>query len=202
MAIVNSLVDYMTYFFFDGKSIKIGKSKDMAGVIERKKTLQTGNPRKIHLVGITYTPEAELHEKFKSSRLNGEWFSLSAELLQFLSRHAFMPNEISHFVCIEIVRSVIFAEILVLDINENGSQVICFDLEKLSDELRSSMMAARAFIDKFTDDEIVGAQFVMEYETIPEKKQEVTPKAFFHIHENHNCKLNDEAVSLVHKSLH
>ncbi|MDH5651290.1 MAG: GIY-YIG nuclease family protein [Gammaproteobacteria bacterium] len=71
-----------TYFIIENEDndihrIKIGFSKEPA---KRIKELQTGNSRKLALMGWIETGDASLekrlHKKFKSSRINGEWFSI------------------------------------------------------------------------------------------------------------------------------
>jgi hypothetical protein len=68
------------YLITDGEFFKIGKSTNIPN---RIKTLQTSNPRKLTLIS-QYDPmligidlmERRLHEHFKESRTNGEWFDL------------------------------------------------------------------------------------------------------------------------------
>lgn len=65
--------------------IKIGWA---ANPIKRLSSMQSGNPRKLQLLGAIKTRrrslERELHEKFSIDRLSGEWFSPSAALIHFI----------------------------------------------------------------------------------------------------------------------
>jgi len=74
------------YFIQEGEagSIKIGRAAEPS---RRVSSLQTGNPRKLHLRvyarGDEKT-ETELHRFLKESRLGGEWFALCPALREFL----------------------------------------------------------------------------------------------------------------------
>lgn len=73
------------YFAEAEGSIKIGWSSDVARRLEE---LQTGNPRKIRLLGAfpgTMHDEAALHRKFGHLRLEGEWFRGESELRSFVA---------------------------------------------------------------------------------------------------------------------
>lgn len=83
----------MIYFFIEdsNEKVKIGRAK----VIEkRRKALQTGNPRKLLLLGWIRTEddddvrlEKRLHKYFAEHRGSGEWFDLEpADVLQILER--------------------------------------------------------------------------------------------------------------------
>ncbi|MDO7908970.1 GIY-YIG nuclease family protein [Pseudomonas sp. 22-AL-CL-001] len=84
----------MIYFFIEdtNESVKIGRAK----VIEhRRKALQTGNPRRLHLLGWIHTEDGEdvsleksLHDEFSHQRGSGEWFYLEpTDVLPVLERH-------------------------------------------------------------------------------------------------------------------
>jgi Meiotically up-regulated gene 113 len=71
-----------TYFMVENEAnkhfrIKIGFSKDP---LNRLKALQTGNSRKIEIMGWIKSDdqslERELHKKYQKHRLHGEWFSI------------------------------------------------------------------------------------------------------------------------------
>lgn len=70
------------YLITDGDFLKVGISKDP---VTRLKGLQTANARKLSLVQTSKRMsredaaqwEAQLHEKYKDSRVQGEWFSES-----------------------------------------------------------------------------------------------------------------------------
>jgi hypothetical protein len=71
--------DMKTYFITDGTAIKIGKSS-LGGTSRVKEG--TMNPRELELIGeIDGDYEKELHRKFASIRLRGEWFRPTPELL-------------------------------------------------------------------------------------------------------------------------
>ncbi|WBM48177.1 GIY-YIG nuclease family protein [Pseudomonas putida] len=76
----------MIYFFIEdtNESVKIGRAK----VIERRrKALQTGNPRRLHLLGWIHTEDGEdvsleksLHDEFSHQRGSSEWFTSSRQM--------------------------------------------------------------------------------------------------------------------------
>ncbi|MGG7632830.1 GIY-YIG nuclease family protein [Pseudomonas sp. ES1] len=82
------------YFFIEdtNESVKIGRAKD---VEQRRKALQTGNPRKLHLLGWIHTKngadvslEKSLHKEYSPHRGSGEWFDIDpADVLPILARH-------------------------------------------------------------------------------------------------------------------
>ena len=69
------------YFISNGKNlIKIGYSKDP---IKRLAALQTASPDRLSLLAIKpgkKDVESQLHEEFKESRMEGEWFQLTPKL--------------------------------------------------------------------------------------------------------------------------
>ena len=75
----------MVYFITDGEFIKIGKANDP---IERMRTMQTGNARKLKMLGYyeDYDEELEgyMHKIFAKDRVRGEWFKPSTDLYRFL----------------------------------------------------------------------------------------------------------------------
>ena len=74
----------MIYFITDGKSIKIGKSKDP---LKRLRRLQTGNASPLSITAIFNLPdkwERRIHKLCKFDRDGGEWFTLSEEKLTWL----------------------------------------------------------------------------------------------------------------------
>lgn len=71
------------YFMQRGENgpIKIGRSGDPQ---ERLRHLQRGNPDRIRIIGAYWgfqLEEAQLHEEFKASRIAGEWFEPTPELV-------------------------------------------------------------------------------------------------------------------------
>ena len=79
----------MIYFFIEdsNEQVKIGRAKDIE---RRRKGLQTGNPRKLLLLGWIRTDddvrlEKEIHQNFSHLRGTGEWFDLDpADILPIL----------------------------------------------------------------------------------------------------------------------
>jgi hypothetical protein len=75
------------YFVFatESERIKIGYTQ---GPPEgRLQTLQTGSPEVLEYLGAipgTLALEAELHRRFAASRVCGEWFQRTAELVAFI----------------------------------------------------------------------------------------------------------------------
>jgi Meiotically up-regulated gene 113 len=72
------------YFLRDGGCIKIGTSTN---VYARVSSGQTMNPRELVLIGSVpgdQRLEADLHRRFDSLRVRGEWFVATAELLAFI----------------------------------------------------------------------------------------------------------------------
>lgn len=64
-----------TYIISDGRAVKIGKTKNVAG---RLKSLQTASPTTLYLLAsFEGDREKELHTLYAQHRLRGEWFSLS-----------------------------------------------------------------------------------------------------------------------------
>jgi hypothetical protein len=77
------------YFIQEGNGgpIKIGWA---ARVDRRLSQLQPGNPRPLRIAGTMpggVKEERELHRKFKDTRLYGEWFAPSAELLIYIQEN-------------------------------------------------------------------------------------------------------------------
>ena len=66
---------FFTYILSDGTAIKIGNTQNHLNLFNRIKSFQTGNPRKIKIIGGFVTDiETELHRKYDGFRLKGEWF--------------------------------------------------------------------------------------------------------------------------------
>jgi hypothetical protein len=64
--------------------IKIGRTRS---VIERLKKLQTGYPRRLHLLAAIpggEDAERDFHARFETLRVHGEWFARSPELSAFV----------------------------------------------------------------------------------------------------------------------
>lgn len=71
----------------DHGSIKIGYSTK--NPLERLKSIQGNNPRRLHIAGTIETlacqfVEGELHKKFDAYHISGEWFDASLELVEFI----------------------------------------------------------------------------------------------------------------------
>jgi len=85
---VMALSNAVTYFVQaeTGGPIKIGKATTIAN---RLSTLQTGCPEKLLCLGtISGDVEKELHARFATHRLHGEWFAPAPVLLEYIEKHA------------------------------------------------------------------------------------------------------------------
>ena len=76
------------YFIRNGEDgpIKVGYTEDNAEY--RLKSLQTGNPDELTLLGEIYgskDDERKIHKKFEKHKLRGEWFNPENDLLSFIS---------------------------------------------------------------------------------------------------------------------
>ena len=74
------------YFVQCDDRIKIGIARDPQ---RRLRTLQTGNAGELQLLAVVVGDmglEGAIHAKFESSRIQGEWFVRSQELLEFVAR--------------------------------------------------------------------------------------------------------------------
>jgi len=68
----------------NGKRVKIGRSINPAS---RLKSLQSGSPSALRLVAVWpggNSLERQLHERFATSRLHGEWFAMSAAIAMYI----------------------------------------------------------------------------------------------------------------------
>lgn len=85
------------YFIFDGEFIKIGVSEK---IISRLSELQTGNARRLVLLGYLeggVELEQRLHLRFNHLRRNGEWFQDDAKIRTFITsscREYSTPQEV------------------------------------------------------------------------------------------------------------
>lgn len=71
-----------------GGPIKIGVCRDPHA---RLASLQTCNPLKLRILGVVEGVEKDerrLHRRFAATRLQGEWFEPSGELLEYVAIHA------------------------------------------------------------------------------------------------------------------
>lgn len=68
------MVDFKTYFIYDGNYVKIGKA---INPLNRLSTLQCGNPNQLKLIHmIDGDSEKYFHNYFKDKKIIGEWFDL------------------------------------------------------------------------------------------------------------------------------
>jgi len=76
-----------TYFIQadDGGPIKIGRSCDPQS---RLSSIQTGNPKKLIILGFTHEEEMSLHRQFQKYRVEGEWFKNSIPLVRWIKDNA------------------------------------------------------------------------------------------------------------------
>lgn len=84
----------MIYFIQDTETlaIKIGFTSDPTARIA---ALQTGNSSCLKILMVTpgeRSDEADLHQRFAASRIAGEWFRPSTDLIQMLIGHALIKG--------------------------------------------------------------------------------------------------------------
>lgn len=84
---------YCVYLISDGFYTKIGVTKGDA--TERLKELQTGNARKLHVIGIAgrfrvrykaFEFERSLHKIYSKYQCEGEWFNLSKQQIESITK--------------------------------------------------------------------------------------------------------------------
>lgn len=79
------------YFLADTltQTVKIGTARD---VLSRVRVIQLMSPVPLTLLGVIpragWDTEASLHRRFRSSRLHGEWFTLTPEIAQTIASSA------------------------------------------------------------------------------------------------------------------
>ena len=93
----STLFSVAVYFIRFGEfgPIKIGMTRE--DPMRRLKLLQVGSPKRLHLMGVIKDPAPEhseriLHQRFRPSRIRGEWFKPCQELLEFIATHATIPK--------------------------------------------------------------------------------------------------------------
>lgn len=77
------------YMFYSAGKIKIGMSRDP---IQRLDALNNSSSVPVQLVWVSFgtrRDEGILHKRFKTDRLNGEWFRLSDEIRTFINSGGF-----------------------------------------------------------------------------------------------------------------
>ena len=98
----------MIYFIESGKGgpIKIGVTWNIQLRLDE---LQVGNPCKLNLLwiynGRQFT-ELELHAKFKSDRIRGEWYNRTEAILSLKDKYpndCFQPTPLGLYKCIDSV---------------------------------------------------------------------------------------------------
>jgi hypothetical protein len=80
----------LTYFISTGDYVKVGKTNNLKGRLEH---LQHANPHELEVLGVTFTRESDIHEKFVHLRERGEWFHLTTELRKYISENASCPDK-------------------------------------------------------------------------------------------------------------
>lgn len=81
-----------------GGPVKIGYCDSHEKLQSRLKTLQTGNPAKLHVVHVEDAPrsrELDLHRKFERDRLVGEWFTPTAKLSERFPHVAYEYSDVT-----------------------------------------------------------------------------------------------------------
>src|SRR5262249_3796071 len=96
----NEVLDYLYAIRETGSDgfIKIGISDEP---LKRLKGVQTGNPRKLELIGVCPVLEAarienSAHENLKEYRMKGEWFSPAPVVRRFIEWHMLQPFKPGH----------------------------------------------------------------------------------------------------------
>lgn len=88
-------VKHCIYFITDEEYVKIGSA---SSVPNRIKQLQTGNARRLRVIGVieadtqkeAATVEHELHKLFSEKRILGEWFCINEpEIKELCHRHGY-----------------------------------------------------------------------------------------------------------------
>lgn len=85
----------MIYFIQDTSVLNIKIGFTGGNPEDRRAALQTGSPIGLVLLGTTpggKEKEAELHQRFASARVHGEWFKPVPELLQFIINDVSLTN--------------------------------------------------------------------------------------------------------------
>lgn len=85
----------MIYFIQDQESLSIKIGYTGGSSEGRLKALQTGNGSRLVLLGEVPGDEAaerQLHERFRQSRMVGEWFRPTPDVLAYILRHAKPPG--------------------------------------------------------------------------------------------------------------
>ena len=95
----------MLYLITDGEYYKLGYSVDPN---KRLKALQTAHPKPLRLLAVSeggYADEAYYHSQLEATKQNGEWFSLSHDLLKLVSSWALpMPERARNCVSLSQIR--------------------------------------------------------------------------------------------------
>lgn len=81
------------YVISDGyQSVKIGRSVNPG---QRLKSLQTSNPLPLKLLGycpnVSPLEEKELHKRLRKSKIQGEWFKLTPEVIEVITEIKSQP---------------------------------------------------------------------------------------------------------------
>lgn len=74
------------YFIKCNDFVKIGQTNN---VKQRIKDLQTGNPHELQLlktINADIKIEVQLHKQFSHLNIRGEWFALTADLIDFINK--------------------------------------------------------------------------------------------------------------------
>lgn len=76
------------------KLVKIGRVKDVSGLLTRMHTLKTMSPVDLVLLGVMEDTGTEnhIHEQFAHLRDHGEWFRLDKEIIDYIEENATKPG--------------------------------------------------------------------------------------------------------------
>lgn len=83
---INAPSNEFVYFAYSAGRIKIGYSAGAAGRIKRLRASGAFPPELVLVMHGRMGDEQDLHIKFSSDRLHGEWFNLSKELRAYLRK--------------------------------------------------------------------------------------------------------------------
>lgn len=94
----SDFVNTFTYIVEEdgGEFVKIGRTSQK-DYFKRHESLQTGNPRELRvLLLVTGDYEGQLHKKFRSSRIRGDWFRYTSDIRAWVEENQDLDIEESN----------------------------------------------------------------------------------------------------------
>lgn len=88
--------------------IKIGSVKSKVGLLMRLRALSVSNPHNLQLLAVMHgnvVIERRLHNRFSKSRLKGEWFQATPDLLHFIDEHSVNSIEFLKDINLKLTKS-------------------------------------------------------------------------------------------------